>query len=76
VVLDLLLLGLVWLVGLTAVHCVMPGPLRKRGEPVRVAVVTAARLRPRTPSRGAFRAAPQWWGGRAPSARPHRRTSR
>ncbi|HZS20223.1 MAG TPA: hypothetical protein VFA63_04445 [Pseudonocardiaceae bacterium] len=59
VVLDLLLLGLVWLVGLTAVHCVTPGPLRRWRQVVRVAEVSAARLRPQTSPRATLRAAPQ-----------------
>lgn len=44
-VLNLLLLGLVWLVGLTAVHCVMPEPLRRCSHAVGVAAVATARLR-------------------------------
>lgn len=43
-VLNLLLLGLVWLAGLTAVHCVIPGPLRRCSQAVRVAALATARL--------------------------------
>src|SRR5947209_11774692 len=48
-VLDLALLGSVWLTGLTAVHCVSPQPLRRCRCALRAAAQAATQRRPRTP---------------------------
>ena len=48
-VLELTLLGLVWLLGLTAVHCVHPAPMRRCRAVLRVIAEATARTRPRMP---------------------------
>ena len=59
VVLDLTLLGLVWLVGLTAVHCVPPTPLRRCRAALRGAAGATARMRSRMPRLAIGRPAPR-----------------
>lgn len=48
-VLELTLLGLVWLLGLTAVHCVQPAPIRRCRAVLRVVDEATARTRPQMP---------------------------
>lgn len=57
-VLNLALLGSVWLTGLTAVHCVPPQPLRRCRCALRAAAQTAQR-RPRTSPQVDLQPAPQ-----------------